>query len=118
MGMGVKRGDVWLVVLDPTVGSEIQKIRPYVVISPEEMHNHLRTVIVAPMTTAGHDAPFRILVRHGGRRGRILLDQIRAIDKIRLTRRTGELSRAKLHETLAVLQEMFAADAGMNSEEK
>src|SRR5271156_5559642 len=85
----VTRGDVWLAALDPTVGSEIQKTRPCVVISPPEMHDHLRTAIVAPMTTGNRLAPFRIELRHGGKDGLILLDQIRAVDKTRLVKRSG-----------------------------
>ena len=78
----MKRGEIWFVNLDPTVGSEIQKTRPCVIISPPEMHDYLRTAIIAPMTTGSHPAPFRIRARHGGKDGLILLDQIRAIDKI------------------------------------
>jgi mRNA interferase MazF len=104
----VKRGEVWLVNLDPTVGSEIQKTRPCVVISPPEMHDYLRTAIVAPMTTGNHPAPFRIAVRHGGKRGLILLDQIRTIDKTRLVKRTGTIAPAVLSATLAALAEIFA----------
>ena len=85
----VKRGDIWLVNLDPTIGSEIKKTRPCVVISPPEMHDHLRTVMIAPMTTGSHPAPFRIAVRHGGKSGLILLDQIRSVDKTRLVKRHG-----------------------------
>lgn len=104
----VKRGEVWLVNLDPTVGSEIQKTRPCVVISPPEMHDYLRTAIVAPMTTGSHPAPFRIAVRHGGKDGLILLDQIRVIDKTRLVKRAGAIASAVLSDTLAALAEIFA----------
>jgi mRNA interferase MazF len=104
----VKRGEIWLVNLDPTVGSEIQKTRPCVVISPPEMHDYLRTAIVAPMTTGSHPAPFRIPVRHGGKKGLILLDQIRTIDKTRLVRRTGAIAHATLSSTLSALAEVFA----------
>jgi mRNA interferase MazF len=103
----VKRGDIWLVNLDPTVGSEIQKTRPCVVISPPEMHDYLRTVMVAPMTTGGHPAPFRIAVRHAGKDGLILLDQVRTIDKTRLVKRSGSLKAATLSATLATLREVF-----------
>ncbi|MDQ6677805.1 MAG: type II toxin-antitoxin system PemK/MazF family toxin [Acidobacteriota bacterium] len=81
------RGEIWLVNLDPTVGSEIRKTRPCVVISPAEMHDHLRTVIVAPMTTRSRAAPFRIGIMHGGLKGLILLDQMRAVDKTRLAQK-------------------------------
>jgi len=104
----IKRGDVWLVNLDPTLGSEIQKTRPCVVISPPEMHDHLRTAIIAPMTTGSHAAPFRIPVRHAGKSGLILLDQIRTVDKIRLVKRSGSLSSPVLKATLSTLAEIFA----------
>lgn len=104
----VKRGEIWLVNLDPTVGSEIQKTRPCVVISPPEMHNYLRTAMIAPMTTGSHPAPFRIPVRHGGKSGLILLDQIRAIDKSRLVKRTGSVGATTLKAVLAALAEIFA----------
>jgi mRNA interferase MazF len=102
------RGDIWLVNLDPTVGSEIQKTRPCVVISPAEMHDHLRTVLVAPMTTKSRPAPFRIPVSHGGQKGLILLDQVRAVDKVRLVKKSGALPAKTLAQTLAALQETFA----------
>ena len=102
------RGEIWLVNLDPTVGSEIKKTRPCVVVSPAEMHDHLRTVLVAPMTTAGREAPFRIALSHGGRKGLILLDQLRAVDKSRLAKKLGVLSAKTLTSTLKTLQEVFA----------
>lgn len=105
----VKRGEIWLLNLDPTVGSEIKQSRPCVVVSPAEMHDHLRTVIVAPMTTKSRTAPFRIAVLHGGKKGLILLDQIRAVDKVRLAKRLGAVSTKTLAGTLATLQEVFAA---------
>jgi mRNA interferase MazF len=103
----VKRGEIWLVNLDPTIRSEIRKARPCVVVSPGEMHDHLRTVIVAPMTTKSRPAPFRIGVAHGGRRGLILLDQIRAVDKGRLAKKVGAVSAKTLASTLKTLQEVF-----------
>ena len=102
------RGEIWLVNLDPTVGSEIRKTRPCVVVSPAEMHDHLRTVIVAPMTTGSHVAPFRIGVSHAGKKGLILLDQMRAVDKVRLAKRLGEVSARTLSSVLSTLQEVFA----------
>ena len=105
----VARGDIWLVNLDPTLGSEIRKTRPCVVVSPQEMHDHLRTVIIAPMTTGSRPAPFRVAVRHGGKRGLILLDQMRAVDKARLARKLGTVSAKTRTETLNTLQEIFAA---------
>jgi mRNA interferase MazF len=104
----VSRGDIWLVNLDPTIGSEIRKSRPCVVVSPPEMHDHLRTVLVAPMTTKSWAAPFRVPVSHGGKRGLILLDQLRAVDKARFARKLGAISAKTLANTLAILQEVFA----------
>ena len=104
----VSRGEIWLVNLDPTVGSEIKKTRPCLVVSPPEMHDHLRTVIVAPMTTGSRPAPFRVAVSHGGKRGLILLDQTRAVDKARLARKLGTVSAKTLTTTLSTLQEVFA----------
>jgi mRNA interferase MazF len=104
----VTRGDIWLVNLDPTVGSEIRKTRPCVVVSPPEMHGHLRTVIVAPMTTKGMPAPYRIPVTHAGQRGLVLLDQMRAVDKTRLATKLGALPSKTLARTLGTLQEVFA----------
>jgi len=104
----VARGDVWLVALDPTVGSEIRKSRPCVVVSPAEMHEHLRTVIVAPMTTGARAAPFRISLTFGGKKGLVLLDQIRTLDKVRLVRKLGAISSTTLSSVLRTLQEVFA----------
>jgi mRNA interferase MazF len=104
----VKRGDIWLVNLDPTVGSEIQKTRPCIIVSPPEMHDHLRTVIVAPMTTANKPAPFRIAIVFQGKRGLILLDEIRTLGKVRLVKRLGKTAEKPLLTALRTLQEMFA----------
>lgn len=104
----LNRGDVWLAALDPTVGSEIQKTRPCVVISPSEMHDWLRTVIVAPMTTGNQPAPFRIPVTFKRKSGLILLDQIRTLDKLRLVKRLGVAEQVTLKTTLIALQELFA----------
>lgn len=104
----VMRGEVWLVALDPTLGSEIQKTRPCVVVSPPEMHGHLRTVIVAPMTSMGRPAPFRIPVTFKRKQGLILLDQIRAVDKVRLVKKAGVVADKTLMDTLRTLQEVFA----------
>lgn len=103
----VKRGEVWLVNLDPTIGSEIRKTRPCVVVSPPEMHDHLRTLLVAPMTTKGYPAPYRVEVTHGGRKGLILLDQMRSVDKIRLVKKSGAISPKTLATALKTLQEAF-----------
>ena len=104
----VMRGEVWLVALDPTLGSEIQKTRPCVVVSPPEMHDHLRTVVVAPMTSKGRAAPFRIPVTFKRKQGLILLDQIRAVDKVRLVKKEGAVADKTLLDTLRTLQEVFA----------
>jgi len=104
----VKRGDIWLVNLDPTVGSEIQKSRPCVVVSPAELNAHLRTVIVAPMTSKGFSAPFRVPVTHAGSKGLIVLDQLWTVDKVRLVKRQGAVSSKTLISVLATLQELFA----------
>jgi len=104
----VGRGEIWSVTLDPTVGSEIKKARPCLVVSPAEMHDHLRTVIVAPMTTKGLAAPFRIPVTHAGQKGLVLLDQVRALDKARLVKRLGAVPPMVLMQTLATLREVFA----------
>ena len=104
----MKRGEVWLVNLDPTVGSEIRKARPCVIVSPAELNEHLRTVIVAPMTSKSFAAPFRVPVTHAGTKGLILLDQVRTIDKVRLAKRLGAISANTLTLTLTRLQEVFA----------
>ena len=103
----VKRGEIWLVNLDPTVGSEIQKTRPCVIVSPTELNDNLRTVIVAPMTSKGFPAPFRVPVSHGGTKGLILLDQLRTVDKARLTKKSGAVTAKTLSATLSTLQEVF-----------
>lgn len=105
----VKRFAVYLVNLDPTIGSEIQKTRPCLVISPDEMNRHLKTVIVAPLTSTGKNYPTRIEVKFQRKRGFIVLDQIRTVDKARLVKRLGEIAPAAQTEVLAKLSEMFAA---------
>ncbi len=102
------RGDIWLATLDPTVGSEIQKTRPCVIISPPEMHDHLRTVLAAPMTTGSRPAPYRVPLRFGDKSGLILLDQIRVLDKQRLVKRLGTVGAQTLNLTLDRLQAVFA----------
>jgi mRNA interferase MazF len=103
----VARGDVWLVALDPAIGSEIQKTRPCVVVSPPELHDHLRTVIVAPMTTGSKAAPFRVPLTFLRKKGLILLDQIRTVDKTRLVKKAGAVSDLALSNALSTLQETF-----------
>jgi mRNA interferase MazF len=107
--MAVVRGEVRLAALDPTLGSEIRKARPCVIVSPPELHDFLRTVIVAPMTTGSRPAPYRIPVRFGGKNGLILLDQIRTLDKKRLVKKVGAVSAVALRAALSTLQQAFAA---------
>lgn len=102
------RGDVHLVRLDPTQGSEIQKTRPCVIVSPDELNGHLRTVIVAPMTTGGRAYPWRIRCRFQQRSGYVVLDQLRTVDRERLVKRLGALSGDTMAAVLGGLHEMFA----------
>ncbi len=103
-----KRFEVYLVNLDPTVGSEIQKARPCLIISPDEMNDPIATVIVAPMTTKGRDYPTRVNCQFQGKDGQVVLDQIRAIDNLRLVKKLGRVDASTQNEVLAVLAEMFA----------
>lgn len=103
----VSRGEIWLINLDPTIGSEIKKTRPCIVVSPQELNDYLRTVIVAPMTTKGRAAGFRVPITHDGKKGLILLDQIRSIDKSRLVKKIGKSNPKTLSASLGVLQETF-----------
>jgi mRNA interferase MazF len=107
MALVVSRFDVYLVSLDPTQGFEIQKTRPCVVVSPDEMNHHIGTVIVAPMTTKGRDYPTRTPLTFQGKKGQIVLDQIRTVDKARLVKRLGKLDASTASKALSVLQEMF-----------
>ena len=104
----VKRFDVYLISLDPTVGSEIRKTRPCLIISPDEMNRFIRTVIVAPMTTKGATYPTRLSCKFQGKQGQIVLDQIRTVDKTRLVRKLGRIDKQVQPAVLAVLDEMFA----------
>lgn len=106
--MVVKRFEVYLINLDPTVGSEIKKTRPCVVVSPDEMNRYISTLIVAPMTTKGRAYPTRVSCRFQGKDGQIVLDQLRTVDKARLMKLLGRISPATQKEVLAVLTEMFA----------
>jgi mRNA interferase MazF len=108
MGVVVKRFDVFLVNLDPTIGSEIQKMRPCVVISPDEMNRYIATIIIAPMTTKGRAYPTRVICQFQGKDGQIVLDQIRTIDKIRLVKKLGQISQNEQRVVLDTLAEMFA----------
>jgi len=104
----VKRGDIWLVQLDPAGGRKIGLPHPCVVVSPPEMLDHLRTVLVAPMSSKALVMPFRVPVTLAGVRGSILLEQLRAVDTARLVKRLGAVSAKTLTATLDTLQEMFA----------
>ena len=106
--MVIKRFDVYLVNLDPTVGSEIQKSRPCLIISPDEMNRYIATIIAAPMTTKGRDYPTRVHCSFKGKVGQVVLDQIRTIDKSRLVQRLGKIDKHTQDEVLSVLAEMFA----------
>ena len=101
------RGDVYLIELDPTRGSEIRKTRPCLVVSPDELNQHLRTVIVAPMTTGGQAYPWRVRCRFRERAGFVAIDQLRTVDSTRLVKRLGRVSPGTLSAVLAILQEMF-----------
>jgi mRNA interferase MazF len=108
MAMVVNRFDVYLINLDPTVGSEIKKTRPCLIISPDEMNRHIRTVIIAPMTTAGKEYPTRISCTFKKKKGKIVIDQIRTIDKSRLIKRLDTIDPNTQLEVIAVLQRLFA----------
>ncbi len=104
----MKRFDVYLVQLNPTVGSEIQKTRPCVIISPDEMNDNINTVIIAPMTTKGNLYPTRIPCEFQGKEGKVVLDQIRTVDKTRLVKKLGTLTTSEQEQILSTLAEMFA----------
>ena len=106
--MVVSRFDVFLANLDPTVGSEIQKTRPCLVVSPDEMNRSIRTVIVAPMTTKGRPYPTRIDCRFDGKEGQVVLDQIRTLDKVRLIKRLGRLGEQTQDQVLSALAQIFS----------
>ncbi len=106
--MVVQRFDIYLVNLDPTIGSEIQKTRPCLIISPDEMNRYIATVIIAPMTTKGRTFPTRVACNFQGKEGQIILDQIRTSDKSRLMRKMGQLDKATQVEVLAILADIFS----------
>lgn len=105
----IRRGDVYLVNLNPTRGRELRKTRPCVVVSPDELNAHMGTFIVAPLTTGSHPYPFRIPCRFAGKDGHLVLDQLRTVDRERLVKRLGALTAPTLVKALRILQEMFAA---------
>jgi mRNA interferase MazF len=104
----VQRFEVHLIALDPAKGSEIRKTRPCLIISPDEMNKHIRTVIIAPMTSTIKNYPTRVTTTFQGKKGQIVLDQIRTVDKDRLIKNLGTISKAAEEKVLGVLQEMFA----------
>ncbi len=105
--MEITQYDIVLVNLDPTIGSEIKKTRPCVIISPDEMNKHLRTVVVAPMTTKSKKYPTRIEVKHDNKTGWIVIDQIRTIDKRRIIKLLGRLSKPKIKEVKSIFKETY-----------
>jgi mRNA interferase MazF len=105
--MEIKQYQIILVNLDPAIGSEIKKTRPCVVISPDEMNDHLRTVVIAPMTTSSKNYPTRVEIKHDNKIGWIVLDQIRTIDKQRILKDLGKLSKPETKEVKAILKETF-----------
>jgi len=105
--MLMKRFDVYLVNLDPTIGKEIKKTRPALIISPDEMNTNISTIIIAPMTTKGRPYPSRVFCKFQGKDGQIILDQIRTVDKTRLVKKLGRIDKNTGDKVLSVLQEMF-----------
>src|SRR5215813_8438862 len=108
MAMVIKRFEVHLINLDPTIGGENKKTRPCVVVSPDEMNRHIQTVIIAPVTTQGRPYPTRVPCRFQGKQGQITLDQIRTVDKLRLVKKLGRIDTQAQSAVLSVLAEMFA----------
>ncbi len=102
------RYEIYLINLDPTVGSEIQKTRPCVVISPDEMNRHIRTVIIAPLTSTRRNYPSRINIRFQGKRGQVVLDQIRTVDQSRIIKHLGALTEKQGKAAAQILTEMFS----------
>ncbi len=107
MGMVVNQYEVFLVNLDPTVGHEIKKVRPCLIISPNEMNEAIQTVIIAPMTTKSHKYPTRISVKFDNKNGWIVLDQIRTVDKKRLIKKLGKIKKKEIQSVKDILQEML-----------
>lgn len=104
----IRRGEVYLVTLNPTRGREIRKTRPCVIVSPDELNSHMGTYIVAPLSSGGHPYPFRVACRFDGKEGHVILDQIRTVDGARLEKRLGALTSITMGKVLGVLQAMFA----------
>jgi mRNA interferase MazF len=110
MDVVIERFGVYLIRLDPVIGSEMRKTRPCVVLSPDSLHRHLHTVLIAPLTTTLRAYPSRVGITFAGREGQIALDQLRAVDRVRLRRQLGKLPPRKAAETLATLQNLFAVE--------
>ena len=105
--MGINQYDIVLVNLDPTVGSEIKKTRPCIVISPDEMNKYLKTIVIAPLTSTSRPYPTRIELKQVTTKGWIVLDQIRTIDRIRITKQLGKLTASEIESVKAVIQETY-----------
>ncbi len=105
--MEIKQYEIFLVNLDPTIGSEIKKTRPCVIISPDEMNKYLRTVVIAPMTTSSKNYPTRVEIKHDNKIGRVVLDQIRTVDKQRVLKGLGKLLKPEIKEVKAVIKETY-----------
>ncbi len=105
--MEIRQYEVYLISLDPTIGHEIQKTRPCVIISPDEMNKNIQTVIIAPMTTKSHDYPSRLKVRFQGKKGWVVLDQIRTVDKNRLVKRLGTMKDNEINKIKSLIKEML-----------
>jgi len=105
--MELKQYDIVLINLNPTVGSEINKTRPCVIISPNEMNTFLRTIIIAPMTTSSKNYPTRIEIKHNDKIGWVVIDQIRTVDKKRIVKRLGKMSNPEIKELKSVIKETF-----------
>ncbi len=107
MGLAVNQYDIFLMNLDPTIGHEIKKTRPCLIISPNEMNNAIQTIIIAPMTTKSHNYPTRISINFENKKGWVVLDQIRAVDKKRLIKKLGRIKANEIREIKSILQEML-----------
>ena len=105
--MEIKQYEIFLVNLDPTIGSEIKKTRPCVIISPDEMNKYLQTVVIAPMTTSSKNYPTRVEIKHDNKIGRVVLDQIRTVDKQRVLKGLGKLLKPEIKEVKAVIKETY-----------
>ena len=106
--MVVKRAEIWLVSLNPTIGKEIQKIRPCMIISPDEANKYLDTVIVAPLTSFYKNYPSRVNCKFDGKEGQIVIDQIRSVDKVRLSKKLGMIDKSTSQKVFSLLQEYFS----------